>query len=147
VGSITFWVVLGIMMIVLDLITSSIVFSWFAVGSIAAIIAKTLGASSVIQIIIFLIIGIIALIMAYPIVKKVMRGKNKEIKNVQDEFIGEIFISPKDIDSSEVLSLKGSYWTVKNPEDKIKKGDKVIVTAMKGNSLIIEKYKSEGDVE
>ena len=50
------WIVLAIVFAVIEAATAQIVTLWFAVGSAGAIIANVLGASSTVQLVVFVVI-------------------------------------------------------------------------------------------
>ena len=76
-GEIILWLFIAIVAVATDMMTGLFLFVWFAIGSIAAIVANLYGASMGIQIIIFSVVSIILVLIGYPIIHS--RSK-KEIK-------------------------------------------------------------------
>ena len=55
VGYILLWLIIAILVIVVDLLTSTFLFIWFSAGSLAAIIANLLGFDFVVQFVLFVV--------------------------------------------------------------------------------------------
>ncbi|SUY46894.1 nodulation efficiency protein D [Clostridium putrefaciens] len=139
-GNIIMWLIIASVALVIDLLTSSLLFVWFTVGGMVAIIAAVIGLSLSIQFILFLSISLILIFTVYPIIKNKM--KNTKVLNSQvNEYIGKEFISQKEIDREieAHVKIKGVYWTVKNIGNKnIEKDEKFKVESMDGNKILIK---------
>ncbi|MBS6116417.1 NfeD family protein, partial [Thomasclavelia spiroformis] len=83
----TIWLAITVIAIIIEILTIDLVSIWFAAGSIVALIAYLLNASTTIQIALFVIVTSICAIIIRPISKKYLRG-NIERTNF-DRVIGK----------------------------------------------------------
>lgn len=68
-----FWGILLVVSVVAEVCTQQLVSIWFAAGALVACFAALFGASTLVQVILFLAVSIILLILTRPILKRVMR--------------------------------------------------------------------------
>ena len=133
------WIIIGIVVIILDVITSSFLFVWFSVGALAAMIASLMGASFGIQIIIFLVVSIITISIGYPWARKKFKSTITRTPLMEEEYIGKILKAEEDIEEIGKAKLGGVYWRVINKGKAIKKGENFKIIEFEGNKLRIEK--------
>ncbi len=133
------WIVIGAVTLVLDIITSSLLFVWFTVGSVGAIITFILGYPLLNQSIVFLVISGILLIAAYPVFKIKIKGKIKPVLRTEQTYIGREIIVNDEIIDKGLVKIDGIYWTIRNDGEALKKGDRVKVVSLEGNKFIVKK--------
>lgn len=134
-----FWIIVCIIVIAVDILTSNFLFSWFAVGALLALIASATGVEFTIQIIIFLVTSIITIAIGYPITKKKFKDTVKRLPLMEEKYIGKVMVAEEDIIDKGRVKLEGSYWTVENKGVEIKKGDKFVILSIEGIKLSIIK--------
>jgi len=134
------WIVIGVVTLVIDLITSSFLFCWFTIGSIAALVGYTAGASDWVQWAIFLIVSTISMAIGYPLVKKVIKKSVPKVDTMEEGYIGRSLIIDEEVIEKAQIKVDGIYWTVKNMGTPIRKGDKVQIIGIEGNKLLIKKF-------
>lgn len=134
------WAVMIVLFTVFEALTLGLTSIWFAVGSLAALIASALGLNIVIQILSFIIVSTILIIYTRPIAKKVLKiGQNKT--NV-DALIGRKGYVIKTIQPREIgqVKLGGQIWTAKGEENMTYEvNEEVEVLAIEGVKLIIKR--------
>jgi len=134
------WAVLIVFFTLVEAFTLGLTSIWFAVGSLAALIASALGLSFAIQFISFITVAVILLIYTRPVARKVFKvGQNKT--NV-DALIGKRGYVVKPILLKEVgqVKLNGQIWTAKGEEHETYDMDQEVeVLAIEGVKLIIKK--------
>ncbi|MGL5086359.1 MAG: NfeD family protein [Clostridium sp.] len=133
------WIIVGIVVIVLDVITSSFLFVWFSIGAFAALIASLLGASLGMQIIIFLAVSIATVAIGYPWARKKFKSSVTRLPLMEEKYIGMILKAEDDIEDRGKAKLGGVYWAVINKGETIKKGESFKIVQFEGNKLLIEK--------
>lgn len=133
------WIIIGIAVIILDIVTSSFLFVWFSVGALAAMVASLMGASFGVQIIIFLIVNIITISLGYPWARKKFKSTIARTPLMEEEYIGKVLKAEEDIEESGKAKLGGVYWRVVNKGKTIKKGESFKIIEFDGNRLKIEK--------
>ncbi|MBQ8502837.1 MAG: NfeD family protein [Clostridia bacterium] len=136
-----FWLAATILLFVVEAVTVNLVSVWFALGTLAALIAALLGAQLWLQIVIFFAVTILTLIATRPLVKKFFNKQHHEPTNA-DMLIGKICIVTQDIDNIAATgeaSCSGKIWTARSfTGDIIKKGSKAKVHSIEGVKLIVE---------
>lgn len=131
------WIVIIIAAVTIDICSSNLLFVWFGLGALVAILLNVLGISFVVQLISFVLIGIIATLIFYPIFKKKLKEIPKTLTR-EEEIIGKEFIANTDIEDTGSVMIEGIYWTVINEGEAIKAGEKFIITGMVGTKFTIK---------
>ncbi len=138
------WAVLIVFFTLVEAFTLGLTSIWFAVGSLAALIASELGFNIVVQIVSFIIVAIVLLIYTRPLARKIFKvGQNKT--NI-DALIGKTAYVIKIIQPMEIgqVKLNGQIWSAKGEEEETYAvGDIVEVLAIEGVKLIIKKHIQE----
>ena len=70
-----YWLIIMIVFLVIEIVTLGLSTIWFAAGALVSYIIAMLGANLVVQIIVFLVVSIVALVFTRPIA---MRFFNKD---------------------------------------------------------------------
>lgn len=133
------WVIIGAVALAVDLTTSSLLFVWFTVGSLAALLALILGYSFTVQVIAFIAVSVLFLAIGYPLAKEILKKSVDKIPTMEAGYVGREILVDNDVMERAMVKIDGVYWTVKNDGEPIKKGDKVKVTGTEGNKLIVKK--------
>ena len=134
------WMAVTVLLCIVEAVTANLVTVWFAVGAFGAVIAAAAGASTPIQVAVFVLLSAVSLALTRPIMKKVTK-KTGEATNA-DKAIGEICVVIEDIDNdlnTGAVSCLGKIWTARTVDGTaVKKNEKVRVTEIKGVKLIVE---------
>jgi len=133
------WIVIALGALAIDIVTSSFMFVWFAIGAIAAIVSIAFNSSVVIQVIVFIAVSAVCMAVGYPIVKRTIKKTVSKTLTMEETYIGTEFTITKDIDIKAFIKFQGIYWTVKNVGKPLVKGDLVQVIGIEGNKLLIAK--------
>lgn len=133
------WVLVSIVALLVDAITSSFFFAGFSVGGICAIIAYTSQANFLTQFVVFGLVSAVAIFIEYFWFRKKIKRSIPITPRMEEEYIGKSIIIEEDIDEKGRIKLGGIYWTAENQGEPIKKGEKVKVISIKGNKIIIKK--------
>lgn len=133
------WILIAVAGIVVDVITSAYLFFAFTVGAIIAIISGMLGATNTTQILIFLLTSGATFGISYPIIKRTLKQTVKRTLRMEEEYIGRELIADEDIADKALIKIEGIYWTVKNLNGVVKKGDRIRVVGIEGNKILVER--------
>lgn len=133
------WIIIALAALFLDMLTSAFLFFWFSLGSIAAIIAYFLGASLITQVLVFIVVSAVLLAVGYPAVKNTIKRTVPKTLKMEESYINREFLIDEDVIDKAIMKVDGIYWTVKNDGEPIKKGDKIIITGIEGNKLVVKK--------
>lgn len=135
------WIIIGATALVADLITNVFLFIWFTIGSIAAIIAMTLGYSMTVQVITFVAVSAIFMAVGYPLVKETIKKTVKKTPTMEQGYIGRKITVDEEVMGKAIIKFDGIYWTIKNIGEPIKKGDSIEISGIEGNKLLVKKVK------
>lgn len=137
---ITIWLIILAVMLIFEIISLGLTTIWFCIGAIGAVMAAALGFGIFIQILVFVVLSIVAMILFRPIAVRFF-NKDKEKTNV-DEVIGKVAVVTKEIDNEMSLGevqLNGLGWTARSEDGRvIPEGERVTVVSVKGVKLIVK---------
>ena len=140
------WLILLIAFLVIELMTLGLTTIWFAGGSLIAFLAGLLGTPLYLQIVIFFVSSIFLLALTRPIVKNYF-NKNR-VKTNAAALVGKHAVVLEEINNlkaSGQVSVDGQEWSArtKNEEEIIESGTKVLILAINGVKLIVQKTDEE----
>lgn len=138
-GSISMWVIISVVALVADIMTSSFFIAGFTIGGIFAILTQMWGGNMVEQVAVFCVVSAGAIMVEYIWFRKKLRKSIPKTLRMEEEYIGMTVTADQDIAESGRMKVGGIYWTVVNSGDKINKGEKVKIVGIKGNKLIIKR--------
>ena len=134
------WVVLMVVFLVVEAATAGLTCIWFAIGSLAALIAALFDAQLWLQIVWFLVISFVTLYFTRPLVKKYVNSRSQPTN--ADMVIGKEALVTEGIDNVEAtgaVSVGGKVWTARSADGgRIKSGAVVSVLRIEGVKLIVE---------
>ena len=131
------WIIVAIVVIAIDIVTSSFIFMWFSIGALVAIILSLIGVSVTWQIVAFLIIGVATVSIGYPWAKKKFKADVNHVKTMEQNYIGMVMTAEEDMGETSKIKVSGIYWTAYNKGKVIEKGQEYIITGIEGNKLIV----------
>ena len=141
------WIIIMIALIVVEVSTTNLVCIWFAVGALAAVIAKLSGLELMGQSIVFVLVSAISLILTKPLVKKIR--KNGSHATNADRVIGKYGIVTEEITDDKFagkVKVAGQEWSaVTENGSEIPKNCKILVKSISGVKLIVEVVRFESE--
>ena len=133
------WLVAFIVFAIAEAATVQLVSIWFAAGALAAFIVSLLNAPLWLQLVIFLVVVIVALILTRPLIKKHLNAQVKPTN--ADRVIGMACRVTEDIDNiaaTGAVSVQGKVWTARSKTGQpFKTGELVRAVAIEGVKLIV----------
>ncbi len=132
------WFGIFAILLVIEMLTVELVTIWFAFGAVAAIVCSFFTESVIIQLAVFLITSIMALVIMKPILK---RFKSFDVTPTNlDRVIGKVGKVTKAIELDKYGEVKvlGNVWTAVAKEY-IAEGEKVKILSIDGVKLIVQK--------
>ncbi len=136
----TVWIIAIIAFAVVEGMTAGLVTIWFALGSLAALLAALFGAPLWLQLVWFFVISIATLIATRPLARKYMNGKT-EATNA-DMYVGKECVVTETIDNirgTGAVKVAGKVWTARTEEDTIvPEGTKAEAIRIEGVKLIVK---------
>lgn len=138
-SSLILWIVIGIVCLIADILTSAFLFVWFTVGAIFALIAYTLKYSIVVQFSVFVIVSVILVAVCYPLIKKNIKKNIKPTALRESTYKGKKIIIDREMQDNNAVKLDGVLWNIKNDDIVLKEGDKIEITGIDGNRVLVKK--------
>jgi membrane protein implicated in regulation of membrane protease activity len=135
----TFWIIVCVIAVAIDIATSNFFFICFTGGGVCAIIANSLNLTPSVQIIIFVAVSSLIIAFGYPLMRKTLKKTVPKTLRMEEKYVGREIQIEKDITDKDSIKIDGIYWTVKNAGEPIQKGDRVKITGIEGNKIIIKK--------
>lgn len=133
------WLLLVIILSIVEIITVNLVSIWFVISGIVAMIASLFTDNLVIQISIFVILGLIFMLLTRKIVKKIVPEK---VKTNLDRIIGMqgIVITKIVKNKPGEVKVDGKIWTATSDET-INQDEIVKILEINSTKLKVEKIK------
>lgn len=132
------WLVIFIILVFLELITTNFVSIWFAIGALITTFASLVIDNSMIELAIFTVTSLILLLVTRKLVSKI-KPKGHVPTNL-DQVIGKIGVVTEDILEDEIGEVKvlGKRWSAYSDKE-IVKNSKVKILSIDGVKLKVEK--------
>lgn len=133
-----FWFCSFLVLLVLEIVTINLVSVWFAIGAMFTFFVSLLVDNLLVQLLIFILVSVVALLITKPVVKK-LKTKSGESTNV-DRIIGKNALVLKDICKYHPGEVKvlGNIWTAVSDEE-IKSGEEVIIERIEGVKVRVKR--------
>ena len=136
------WLVLLIVFVIVEMITVGLTSIWFAAGALAALLATVLGASPIVQVVLFIVVSIALLFVTRPFAHRIINS-NVQRTNA-DSLVGEhirILERVSNMDQTGKAVVRGQEWTVRAENDKeiLEEGSMAEVVSISGVKLIVKR--------
>ncbi len=138
-----FWFLLGLVMFLLELVMPGFIIFFFGVGAwLTALVCLVSTPGTNLQIIIFAVTSVIALLAFRRFLKNKFFHKTDNSHDIEDEFTGKEAIATGDFGGMNdgKVEFKGTTWTAESASE-IKNGQRVIIIEKDSFKLIVEPKK------
>lgn len=142
------WSIVIIAAILIEVSTVALTSVWFALGGIVALVMSIFDVGFIWQVVAFTLISIVSLLATRPIAKK-MNTKDVIHTNA-DKIIQMVGVVTLAIPAGEIgeIRVNSETWRAKSADsDPIEVGEKVVVSGLDGNKVIVSRIKKSEDVE
>lgn len=135
------WLVAMIALLIIEGVVPGLVSIWFALGSLAALIAAILKAPVWLQVVWFLVVSVLSLYFTRPLAKKYVNSRTQPTN--ADMYIGKACIVTEEIDNIKgvgAVTVGGKIWTARteDPDMKVPVGREMTVLRIEGVKLIVK---------
>ena len=134
------WLIVCGICLVIEILTTSFLGFWFAVGAIFALLVSLFTDNIVIQATVFIISSGILTFFTKPLIKKVL-NKDEKIETNAYSIIGKKALVTQEINSTSgtgQIRVGTEIWSAKNSSDEIiPKGAEVEITSIDGVKAIV----------
>lgn len=142
------WLGLIVAFIAVEAATVNLVSIWFIGGSVAGLVCAILGAPTLLQFAVFILVSALLLALLRPLLKKYLRVKPS--KTNADRLIGQEALVTETIDNLEgtgAIRVNGVLWTAKSLDDAcIAPETKVVIRRIEGAKVYVSPVKTPAEV-
>ena len=135
------WILIFVLTLMIEVATAGTLVSiWFSIGALIAYGAYLIGLDLALQVIIFLVISIGAILAIRPIASRYFRGNT--VATNADRIIGQKAVLTKAITPKHwgELNVYGVVWSAVDKDNNyLEVGTEVLVIAIEGAKLIVKK--------
>ena len=136
----TVWIAAIVIFGVAEAMTAGLVSIWFVIGSVAGLVTAVCGGPVWLQVVVFFLVSIAALIVTRPLVARMSKKDN--VATNADRVLGGLARVTEDIDNTVptgAVYIDGKTWSARSVDDSlIKAGRMVRVVRMEGVRLFVE---------
>lgn len=133
------WIALTVAVVVLDMVTSNILYSWMGLGFIGAIVAESLGWGIGAQIVTACVIGAISFVFGSYVSRKYLRKNIDQTPILTDKILGTVHTATIELGEETQYKINGIYWLLRNEGPVIHPGDQFRIVGIKNNRLYVVK--------
>lgn len=142
INMVVVWLVLLLVCIIVEAATASLVSIWFAFGCLVAAVMAQIGVPIFAQVVAFTIVSALIMAVIRPIAKE--HFGNKTIETNAGSLVGKHARVTLAIDNQQgtgQVNVEGMDWSARSTFDEVKitAGETVIIKAIDGVKLIVEK--------
>ncbi|WP_242852641.1 NfeD family protein [Acetobacterium bakii] len=136
------WLILFVVFLAAEVIsTGTLIFIWFCIGALVALITSYLGGSQMLQGILFFSVSIVLLIGTKPFIKRYSKQKrpSKKANRILLKR-GTVVKEINNLKAQGAVSLDGKIWSARNSENEmvIPVGSEIIVTGVEGRNAMVK---------
>lgn len=135
------WLSVIVLTLIIESQTADLVSIWFAPGAFVAMILSCLDANIHVQLIVFVVVSVLGLILAFTVIRPAMKKRETVLKTNADALAEKVAIVEEDIDNSVpkgVVKVNGQLWTARmeDPALTAVRGDWIVIVRVEGSKLI-----------
>ena len=133
------WTIVIVGMLILEFQTADLVSLWFIIGGLVSFISVFFNAPIWLQILLFAVVSGVCILATRPLAKKI--NSKDSLPTNSDRLIHKVAIVTKDIKQDEKgeVKVEYNYWPAISNEQEFKVGEKVVIQAIIGNKLLVQK--------
>ncbi len=136
-----FWLVLAVVMGLIEAFTVQMVSIWFALGAASGYVTSLFTDNIYIQVAVAIVVTGITLVVTRPLAKRMINATKTHTNS--DKYVGKTAVVITTIDNMQAVGqvkVDSSVWSAKSSDGSIiEKDSKVIVKAIEGVKLVVEK--------
>ena len=137
---VAFWIVFGVLLMVIEIFTPTFFIFWFGLGSLAAAITAYFYENTLFELLTFIIVSGILVLLTRKLAKKIT---GEEVRSINvDEIVGKEAIVIEKINNKTgkgVVKVSGDMWraVAKDDDITILEGEKVIIEKVEGAHVVV----------
>ena len=135
------WLGIAVVLAFIEAAAPALVCVWFCVGAAAALVTSIFVTDLLVQIIVFLVVSLVALIALRPFIKKRVNVRGDEVATNSDAYIGRDVVVTQNIPEGRQgrVRLGDVSWSARSSSgEAITAGTLAKVDAVDGTVLVVE---------
>lgn len=141
------WGILTVIFVLVEMFTTQLISIWFAVSSLINLFLVAMHINFKIQLIQFIIVGIILFILFKPISNRIATKYKYIPINANEVIIGGIGKIEKIDDNGIRVKANDNSWKAISNDKDLKIGDDVKIIGLNGVTLTVKKVNNANDIE
>lgn len=137
-----FWLLLAVLLLVVEAVTVMLISVWFAVGALGAMLAAVLNASTVVQVLVFVLLSVLTFAVGWHFRDRIFIGPRRRTPTNADRIIGqpaEVIVALDPIEGTGLIRVRGQTWSAETVDaSALPEGSQVLVVAIRGVKAIVE---------
>lgn len=136
------WLIAAVVLMVAELFSLEFVLIMFSIGAFAAAGSAALGASLLVQSVVFAVVSVLALVGIRPAARRALQKHADKSATGIDALAGRIAVVTKRVDEfSGLVKLSGEDWSARaaDAESVFQPGEKVVVVEIKGATALVRR--------
>ncbi len=144
---VAFWIVFGVILMVIEILTPTFFIFWFGLGSLAAAVVAYFHENTLLELLTFVIVSAILVFSTRKLVKK-LSGEQIRSINV-DDIVGKEALVIERVDNKAgtagVAKVNGDMWRAVSFDDNItfEKGELVVIEKVEGAHVVIKQIERQ----
>ncbi|MFI3238427.1 MAG: NfeD family protein [Lachnospiraceae bacterium] len=140
------WFIILVLCLAAEIATLGLVTIWFALGALVALIVSALNGPMWLQIVLFVVVSVVALLGARKMALEKFNTKVTQT-NVHSVIGKKVIVLQKvsNIQAMGKVSLEGMEWTARTLTDgiELEEGSVAVIREVRGVKLIVEKVEAQ----
>ncbi|WP_448374752.1 NfeD family protein [Fervidobacterium sp.] len=147
---VAFWIIFGVLLMVIEIFTPTFFIFWFGLGSLAAAITAYFYENTLFELLTFIVVSGVLVLSTRKLAKKIT---GEEVRSINvDEIIGKEAIVVERISNKSgkgIVKVSGDMWRAVASDDElvINDGEKVIIERVEGAHVVVRPLRREEQKE
>jgi len=148
---VAFWIVFGVILMVIEILTPTFFIFWFGLGSLAAAVVAYFHENTLLELLTFIIVSAILVLSTRKLAKR-LSGEQIRSINV-DDIVGKEALVIERVDNKAgtagVVKVNGDMWRATSFDDNVtfEKGAIVRIEGVEGAHVVIKPIEKQRNVE
>ncbi|MGB9615661.1 MAG: NfeD family protein [Fervidobacterium sp.] len=140
-SSVAFWIIFGIVLMIIEILTPTFFVFWFGLGSLAAAVVAYFYENTLFELLTFVVVSGILVLSTRRLAKKIT---GEEVRSINvDDIIGKEAIVIERVDnkhSKGVVKVSGDLWRAVSHDDDVtfEQGEFVIIERVEGAHVVVK---------
>lgn len=143
---VAFWIVFGVILMIIEIFTPTFFIFWFGLGSLAAAVVAYFHENTLLELVTFIVVSAVFVLSTRKLAKKI---SGEQVRSINiDEIIGKEAIVIEKVDNKAatgVIKVSGDMWRAVSLDDDMvfEKGDRVTIEKIEGAHAVVKPFEKK----